>query len=235
MAERFALGKVLGTGVRVWGANVVPFLVVTTLVFTPLFAWAIWFATSPPFAETGRAFRYSTLGLKIVLDTAVEAPLTYGVVMELLGKRASMVAYVRTGLARFLPALAVAVVTNLLFFAGLALLIVPGVVLLCMLFVTVPASVIERPGVFGAIKRSSELTRGHRVAIFGLAILTFGVAFTTRRLVALVFDASASELAKLAIAIPTTSLFATLNAVAYYYLRQEKEGTSAAELAKVFE
>ena len=35
----------------------------------------------------------------------------------------------------------------------------------------VPAQVVEQPGVFGAIGRSADLTRGHRWPIFGLMII----------------------------------------------------------------
>ena len=54
---------------------------------------------------------------------------------------------------------------------GFFLLITPGVIVFCMLYVATQAAVLERPGVRGALRRSRELTRGHRFEMFGLVFI----------------------------------------------------------------
>jgi hypothetical protein len=63
--------------------------------------------------------------------------------------------------------------TSLLFFLGLILLIIPGVILICGLVLATPALVIEsRPHATDAMGRSWALTRGHRWKIFGALLVT---------------------------------------------------------------
>ncbi len=239
MNERFTLGKVLATGVRVWGTNLVPFLVITALVLAPIAAWGIWFTGAEHTAHEIRVYRLEASGLRFVLDAMTQAALTYGVVMELQGRRATIGACISTGLVRFFPVLGVAILTTLFWILGLFALNVPGIVLYCVMYVAIPSSVIERPGLFGAIKRSGELTEGHRLEIFALAVIVIGGVFGLNRLLPMhprtVAEAQQAQSLRLAIEVLYDSLAATLNAVAYFYLRQEKEGTTAAELAKVFE
>ena len=59
---------------------------------------------------------------------------------------------------------------------GLFLLIVPGVLLLLRWCVAGPALVTENLGVFAAMRRSAELTKGRRGAIF-LALLVAAVVY----------------------------------------------------------
>src|SRR5215510_5983938 len=67
---------------------------------------------------------------------------------------------------------------------GLILLIIPGLTLYAMWFVAVPACVVERLGPWTSVRRSRDLTQGHRWKLCGLALLpiipslviTFGLA-----------------------------------------------------------
>jgi hypothetical protein len=241
MNERFGIGKVLGTGFRVWGTNLVPFVVITALVFSPLIIWSILITTGEPRLESFEQFARFAPALAWLLQLLASAALTYGVVMELQGQRASMGSCIAVGLARFFPVLGVGLLTLLCVLGGLIALIIPGIIILCMLYVATPASVIERPGVMGALKRSRSLTENHRLEIFGLLFILGLLQNGSEKIVENAIQIhSMADLRHfmytvMALMVIIGSIGSVMNAVAYYYLRQEKEGTSAAELAKVFE
>jgi uncharacterized membrane protein len=153
-----------------------------------------------------------------------------------------------TGLGRFFPVLGVAILTMLAIAGGLLLFIVPGLIVTCVLYVTTQVAVLERPGVFGALSRSSELTRGHRWQIFAIVLLVWLLNYAVSELmqVLMVDELQRAEADLYAVLrryfyldLGRTVLMGSLSSVmassAYYYLRLEKEGTSADELSRVFE
>ena len=68
--------------------------------------------TDERIAGVARAVGYGAL-LTVVLNILVSSALTYGVVMELQGRRASIGACISTGLVRFFPTLGVAILSLL--------------------------------------------------------------------------------------------------------------------------
>jgi hypothetical protein len=144
--HRFRLGTVLGTGFRIWLRNAPSFLLITAILLSPFLIWAVFTIL----ASTG---------------------LVYGVVKELSGEHAPFLRCFGAGLARFVPALGAALAATIAVIAGLIAWMVPGVIAMCMLYVTAQAAVLERAGTFGALARSYALTRGHRVEIFAILLL----------------------------------------------------------------
>jgi hypothetical protein len=55
---------------------------------------------------------------------------------------------------------------------GFAALFVPGILAICVLYVTLPACIIERTGLVESLERSAELTDGYRWPVFGLFVLS---------------------------------------------------------------
>ncbi|HWU90063.1 MAG TPA: hypothetical protein VN253_22525 [Kofleriaceae bacterium] len=250
--EQFSLGKVLGTGFRVWFRNLVPFLAITTIIYAPFLIWALMIVHgNPPMETLGKDLqRLNSASLVLVplLNILVSSALVYGVVMELKGEHASMFRCLGTGLSRFFPVLGVTLLTMLAVIGGALLLIVPGLIIACMLYVTTGVAVLERPGLFGALARSSALTAGHRWAIFGLllilSVINYVLTKGTGHLFVLSPQMTETEVRELvqryihvdlARAVLVGSLSSVMSSSAYYYLRLEKEGTSAGELARVFE
>ena len=70
-----------------------------------------------------------------------------------------------------LQLLAVSVVFGLGVAIGFVLLIIPGLILLVTWCVVAPVTVLERPGVFAAFRRSRELVRGNGWPVFGVIVL----------------------------------------------------------------
>jgi hypothetical protein len=243
MNTTFGIGNVLATGFRIWVRNFVPFIVITVLLYAPAILWSIAILQRDTSVwgveDTLSALRYCSW-LMMLLNLLISAALTYGVVMELQGQRASIGACIATGLSRFVPSLIVGVLATLCWFAGLCAFILPGLILFPMLYVATQASVLERPGLLGALGRSRALTRGHRVRILVIAALMLLLNMVLQRAVAMTFFDSIADLNRFVYAflveqMLTASLSAVMTSVTYYLLRAEKEGTSASELAAVFD
>jgi hypothetical protein len=253
MKTTFGIGNVLGTGLRIWVRNFAPFMLITALIYSPLWIWSM---TTVRGEMTIEKLEAATTILKLeaglgpLLDVFVAAALIYGVVMELRGQRASLAACISTGLARFFPALGAALLSILCIAGGVVLLIVGSIVVACMLYVATPAAVLERPGVRGALRRSRELTEGHKFEIFGLMVILFLAGFAAGKIVE---DVTLPHLTDpgyidetmrnfptyiyvhLVLQMVLSSMGAVMQGVAYYFLRAEKEGTTADELARIFD
>jgi hypothetical protein len=259
---RFGIGDVLGKTFKVWGKNLIPFALITAIVLLPHLLWGIHYADSlqgiAEGAKSPEDAKWAAIlqglpgaGLLNMLTILLVSALTYGVVMDLQGERAGLLAALGRGFARFFPTLGVGVLVIICTFGGLFLLIVPGVMLWCALYVAIPASVIEKPGLFGALSRSMTLTRGHRAEIFALGFIMVIANGVINKVIEV---ATVPEMHKDSGVDPekiyaqfhtfiyadyihnilAVSLNAAMVSVAYYLLRAEKEGTSAQELAKVF-
>jgi hypothetical protein len=136
------------------------------------------------------------------------------------------------------------------------LLIVPGLILMVIWSVAVPAKVVEKIGVFDAFTRSRDLTRGRRWPIFGLFVLYAIAAWDPERPVLAAFApfalakgrpngrddggfASSISVIQL-VADPLIATITTLVSTAglatlYSELRGSREGVGPEALASVFD
>lgn len=237
----FRIGDVLARGCAVWARNVVAFTTLSLVLHAPLVVWvlALLATNAPPeaYQRLGSWTGLTLWGITSLLSAAV----TYGVCMELDRRPTTMTRVVTTGLRRFLPAIAVTFVASLATFGATLLLVVPGIIVMCMLHVAVPASVIERPGVLGALRRSRALTAGNRVRILGLILLTFlatVIVSVTVHAIAFGFGPEhqhqfvVSDIARSVLLGP---LVAALVATTYVRLREQRDGVDTTALAQVFE
>jgi len=78
---------------------------------------------------------------------------------------------------RFFTLVLIMLVAGLATGVGLVLLIIPGILIALMLSLAIPVAVLERTGVWAALTRSAELTKGNRGRIFVIyflfAVLTY--------------------------------------------------------------
>lgn len=256
MNTKFGVGKVLGTGFRIWIRNFVPFVVLTALMHSPIVIWGVLVVQGDHGLEQIEhviRFLGTSFYLAPLLDILVSAVLAYGVVMELQGQRVSIFACIATGFRRLFPALGTTISACICIAAGGFAGALPGFVIdsevgvgisaclvalyfYSMFYIAPQASVIDRAGMGDALLRSQALTRGHRFAIIGLLLLLLALAFgLTILLLAIPVGLRALVYLDLARSVLVGSLSATMAGVAYYFLRAEKEGTSATELAVVFD
>jgi len=99
--------------------------------------------------------------------------LSWGAVERLQGRTPALGDRLNVAV-RALPVLAgVGILGYLGIVFGLILLLIPGLMLATMWLLVVPGAVTEKTGVFGAFRRSGELTKGHRWAIFLMLIIVW--------------------------------------------------------------
>jgi len=127
----------------------------------------------------------------------------------------------------------------LLIWLALGLLIIVGLILYTIWFVALPACVVERIGPWSSLRRSRELTKGHRWKLFGLALLLliggFGSSLLQFVLAAVDADPIVELIGRLIWQGLWVSFVTTVVAVAYHDLRVAKEGVDIDQVAGVFD
>lgn len=142
---------------------------------------------------------------------------------------------IRETLNRVLPRVNTLTVAGLLaglgIVIGFLLLIVPGLYLLTIWLLIVPAIVLEGHGVMSSFGRSRELVRGHGWNVFGVIVLTVAIMIAVGIGVSLVEAGLDSSLVTFLLDIATETATAPLLALAwtltYFELRALKEGEPA--------
>ncbi len=112
----------------------------------------------------------------LVLTVLVQAALTRATVAESEGRRASFGECLGAGIKVILPLVGLIILWWIGVTIGFVLLVIPGIILITMWSVAIPALVEERQGVFAAFRRSAMLTKGERWKVFGLLMVLL-VAF----------------------------------------------------------
>jgi len=172
---RFEMGRVIGNTFEVLGRNIIPFLLLSlALSGVPAFVQQMFAVrTTMGLGDVQSSF-FIGLGfglLKLILSFVLQGALVSGAIADLNGKRVDLGAMLTRGSEMVLPLLGLSILQGIAIGFGILLLIVPGLILMTMWAVTVPALVMERKGVMEAFGRSGDLTAGHRWAVFGLMVL----------------------------------------------------------------
>lgn len=269
----FSMGRVIARLFGVLGRNLATFLLLSVLLVglpEAVLGFLRYSALAPitaggPAAMLSRFFSPAQVGLGVLTflvtvaaNAVLQAAVIHGAVSDLNGRRAALGECLATGLRFFLPLLAIGIIAAVGCFFGFLIFIVPGVLLALAWSVAGPAEVMERRGVLGALGRSLELTRGHRWAILGLAVLLFIVQIMVQMVLGALlgagfgFSAAAGSFAggaadrlqgvmilPMVTALIVRTLLASVAtaglASIYFELRQAKEGVGAEELAAVFD
>lgn len=169
-----------------------------------------------------------------------------------LGNPSRLGAYVGAAFAALLPLVVLTFVYSVALGVGFVLLVVPGLLVLTVWSVYVPAVVAEGAR-YGGLSRSRELTRGYRWPILGLQIvlilLGILVSLITVGLVTGQFTASVGEfgvaqaeaatstvgrIVNVLVAALTSAFFAVVTAVLFARLKELKEGVGIEGIADVF-
>jgi hypothetical protein len=259
------VGDTLSSTAKVIGANFVPLVVLTATCLLPAMALDLAFKLMPfgtaseeIFEQWVRgdfsalvpfiAFGGGVLLLQLVLTYVSEGAVMLLTVEFLAGRRASIGDSLSKTLGRLLVIVLASLLQGLLVGIGTLFCIVPGVILSCALFVSVPAAVAEKTGPVESLKRSAALTDGSRVTIFLLLLIFIAMSFVLGAAtgIAALPGAMAGEAGS---ALPFTLLafsvqwvtqvlqtivFAVLAAVIYARLRAIRDGIDAEALAQVF-
>ena len=152
--ESFSIGRVLGTSVRLFMNNIVAFMAVAAMVYAP----ALVLRVSTPHLN----WSLYSIGIGLVVDSLLAAIVTYGVLMELQGKRPSYKDCLLTGLRCLPSVVGISVLSLIAMGIGFVLLVVPGLIVAAAVYVAVPVALVERPGTMASIHRSHDLVAGHK-------------------------------------------------------------------------
>ncbi len=256
-APGMTVGGLLSTTLSIWWKHVASFTLLSVVVYSPFaVTFGLFYGTlltagmQPRGADDVASFGIAVFGvwlLTLFLAVIQAGAVTFGTVRHLAGERAGLGAMLRVGLRRTLPVIGVAIVLWLGFVLGFVLLVVPAVLLAVASCVAIPAAVVERPGVTGAIRRSFALTRGRRGTLFAAGLVILMVVWVLAAIVQVGVTAVSALLLPREMAMAGMMIASQLGnvffsalplvgiAVAYHELRQEKEGVDTAALAKVFE
>jgi hypothetical protein len=236
---RFDVGSCLSLGFSIWARNLLPFATIAAVVHAPLLFYMLAVRVDPNQVAENEASVAPLLVimlLGILLPMIATGALTYGVVQHVRGRPAGFGACVSVGLSRLLPVLGVGLLVGLCILGGLILLIIPAFIIMCMLWVAVPVAVIERPGVTASLRRSAELTKGHRWSIFGVIIVLGLIGGVATTVVSMMLSGAVLTVVSFVVGnVLMGSLQATVDAVAYWLLRSGRDGATIEDLAKVFD
>lgn len=188
---------------------------------------------------------FSSLAMMVV-SALVQGAMTRATVSAIEGRSATFGESFSAAARVLLPLIGLSILFAIGVALGFALLIVPGVILLLMWAVAIPALVVERNGIMAAFGRSVELTRGSRWKILALFIVVAVIYWLVSMLVGilgLTMYSTASYagltigniIGSMIVGTISNMLWGTIQPSLYVELRQAKEGTSIESLAQVFE
>lgn len=263
----FRAGRAVSRTFSVFFRNFLPFALIALVLTSPTYIYTIltlpvdWTeAVDMPMMGVGQIVVWI---VAILLYFLVTAALVYGTLQDLRGEKASIGECFSQGLGRMFPVLGIALVTYLAIFLATLVLVIPGIYVAVMLWVTIPVAVVERRGI-GSLGRSADLTRGYRWRIVGalliylliaigismlFGIVSAGLMFGTMGADMFSSDVESTEqilsgmgptmVAILAIDWVSSALIsmfgAILVAVSYHDMRVAKEGVDTDQIAAVFD
>jgi MFS family permease len=236
---RFDMGRVIQRTFGTVGRNWVTFAILALpLSALPQALLQMQMAGARGLEAPALGFGFGVALIALVGGFILQAGLTYGSVADLNGRKASLGECLSVGLRNILPLLGLSILMGLALAAGFILLIVPGVLMALAWSVAVPSLVVERTGVFGAFRRSGDLTRNHRGAIFLLALAFWCLSLVIGAVAAAVFAIAGPAVSVVVLGLvrgAETLIGAAGVASIYYELRSIKEGVGPEALAAVFD
>ncbi|MFL6194103.1 MAG: hypothetical protein ACJ75H_08025, partial [Thermoanaerobaculia bacterium] len=159
-------GRVLGETFAVYFRNFIPFAVLTALALAPLYVAQSFFLSSQSNAAAFVPMAVIALIGAIVCPYIATSAITYGVFQQMRRQDTSIGDCLGRGLSSLVPVLGLAIIQGFLILIGTIACVIPGLLLAVRWGVSVPAAVEERPGIGGAMARSTYLTDGYRWEVF---------------------------------------------------------------------
>lgn len=272
----FRIGAVISRGIGVYVRHFVPFVVVGVVTYLPVIVLSLLFGGRIEEAETGSPAAMSGGGVVamvvvglvgIVCWCAMSAGVTYGVISSMRQGDVHIGVALRAALRAILPLIGLSLLgVGLGLLGGVAFtlaslipdvgpvigatgLAIVGAYLFVRWWLMVPAVVVDGLGPIAALRRSSELTVGHRWRVLAVIVLWLLIAlvvlFLAVTAVAAVFSAGTTEpsssatlllnIAGTLLEIVLGGIGASVVAVGYHDLRIAREGIGSDDIARVFD
>lgn len=237
----FRIGRVFDRTFSVYARNFFKFFLISLIASTPgLLALASEGVTDDSaFTIRNLVLLMLEIFLTVAFALLSEAVLAYGAFQDMRGRPVNLVESLNIGLSRFLPIVGLSILAALGVTIGLILLIIPGLIMIAVWFVAVPVCVVEHLSPWQSLKRSAQLTKGHRWTIFiviiqfyvGLFLLSYVITHVLSGLGGDII-ATFGDLIWSSIWGAFVSIFVV---VTYYELRAAKEGVDIEQIAAVFD
>jgi len=176
--------------------------------------------------------------LVMILVPVSQTVIYHAAFQDMLGRPIRLGDSLGVAVRLFLPVLGALICMGLAVGFGLLLLVVPGIMLATALSVSVPASVVERLGPIGSLRRSANLTNGYRWKILGIGLLLFVVSLGSSALIALLgfgLGAAIGGLAGFIVQSLVGAFYSIVAVVMYHDLRVAREGVDTDRIAAVFD
>lgn len=235
-------GVLFSQTLSIYARNFVPFTLLGAVILAP---WAAMELLGPPLDPSPNAafpaMRVVTAIVQMVLTYLLTGVVTYGVVQQMRGQTASLGNCISKGMQNLGRSIGTGLLVGLRVFLFMLLLIVPGIMEFCRLYVAIPAAIMEERGGSHATSRSLVLTDGSRWPIFGATTVIMVMSTLMVFLAGFVVGTfgqgqnSASTWFLIVITVVFQTLSATMMAVCYFLLRRGKENVDPAALAAVFD
>src|SRR5689334_14078690 len=223
----FRVGHVISRSFPLLFRHFLTFFAVTLITLPPLFL----LRQASAIARTDPSQALITIGIGFLLMAVLRmfssAVILHGAFQDMRNRPVNLLESLKVAFRRLLPLVLLALLEWLLLMLGLILLIVPGLILYTMWLVAVVPCVVERTGPWRSLRRSQELTKGHRWRVFGLFLLLLLLGLINPLLQVTLNATLGAMTAAIGNAIWTTiaSAFSSVViAVTYYDLRVAKEG-----------
>ena len=163
------LGDILSAAFEIYKANASGLITIVAIVVVPLtfisaFLSGVVFA---PDEITGRSVAVGLFAgligvvIAVIISAVLQAALIRGAAQASIGDAVDIEASYKWGFARFGSVLLISILVGLAVLGGLILLIIPGLILIVMFAVAIPALVVENRKGTEAMGRSWNLVKGH--------------------------------------------------------------------------
>ena len=245
----FTVGNVLERSFSILGRNFVPFFLLSAVAALPYLAFYLTIGAVPaagadPAARVNAAAMVSpaAVGLPLilgfVLKMIVQAMILNAAFQDMRGRKVSIGESFRVGLSRFFPIIGIIILMGLGILLGMILLFVPGIILMLMWYVALPACVVEGLGPITSLGRSAALTKGHRWQILGLILvvgIVGGIIGAVAGAIGATFGLVGIAIVQYLVQAIVGVYGAVLIIVLYRDLRVAKEGIGTEQIAAVFD
>ena len=130
-----------------------------------------------PLAVFASPWYWAAILASVLIGSLLYAGATAGLLKVARGEQTSLGDCFQAGTAKFLPVLGLTILWWLGVGLGWVLLLIPGLILITMWSAALPALIGENLGVIESFGRSRELTRGSRLSIFGLLLVSLIILY----------------------------------------------------------
>lgn len=239
-ASEFRVGSAIVRSASLLRRHLLTFFVVSLIACSPILLFAGTQMNSSTTSEAVKELRWILFNLAVltVFDTFGKAALVHTAIQDMRGGgRVGLIESLNVSLRQFWPLIGLAF-ASFLTSLGFVLLLVPGLILSTIWFVALPACIVERFGPWTSLRRSLQLTKGHRWKILGLVLLLLVPTWSSSFVGWLLSTATSEFVGTVGEWLCTTimtAITAAVVVVTYYDLRVVDEGADIAGLAVVFE